>query len=91
MASDFDAVIEDKYQEIAEAIGEDKLLDFLSSFSKGLIYNVIDLMDEGNREFERDKISWVLMKTDENNKTTGQIIQGLHEDILEFEDEINKI
>ncbi|WP_337085141.1 hypothetical protein [Elizabethkingia anophelis] len=88
MAEDFDEEMEDKLEEIKEKVGEEKLFDFLKSYSKGMIYNIIELLDEGNREAERDKISWTLMKTDENFEPTGQIIQGLHEDFLEFEDEI---
>jgi len=87
-AGDFDEEIEDKFEEIKEKIGEEKLFDFVKSYSKGIIYNIIELLDEGNRETDRDKISWTLMKTDENFEPTGQIIQGLHEDFLEFEDEI---
>lgn len=88
MASDFDDEVEEKYNAIKDIVGEEKLLSFLTSYSKGIIYNVVGLLDEGNQEADRDKISWTLMKTDENFQSTGQMIQGLHEDFLEFEDEI---
>jgi hypothetical protein len=88
MAGDFDEGFEDKYSEIIEIVGQEKLLAFLTSYSKGIIYNVVEILDEGNREADRDKISWTLMKTDENFEPTGQIIQGLHEDFLEFEGEM---
>lgn len=88
MAADFDDELDEKYNTIKNAVGEEKLLSFLTAYSKGIIYNVIGLLDEGNQESDRDKISWTLMKTDENFESTGQIIQGLHEDFLEFEDEI---
>lgn len=88
MAGDFDEDIEDKFEEIKGQVGQEKLFDFLKSYSKGMIYNLIELLDEGNREVDRDKVSWTLMKTDDNFEPTGQIIQGLHEDFLEFEDEI---
>ena len=88
MAGDFDDDFEEKLDEIKDKIGEEKLFDFLTSYSKGIIYNLIELLDEGNREIDRDKISWTLIKTDENFEPTGQIIQGLHEDFLEFEYEI---
>lgn len=87
-AGDFDEDFDEKHTEIKNTIGEEKLLDFLTSYSKGIIYNVIGLLDEGNIDADRDKISWTLMKTDENFDPTGQIIQGLHEDFLEFEDEM---
>ncbi|GEJ32479.1 conserved hypothetical protein [Flavobacterium psychrophilum] len=88
MAVDFDEDIEDKFEEIKEKVGQEKLFDFLKSYSKGMIYNIIGLLDEGNLEVDRDKISWALLKTDDNFEPTGQIIQGLHEDFLEFENEI---
>lgn len=88
MAEDFDFELDEKYTEIKDAVGKKKLLAFLTSYSKGLLYNVIELLDEGNRTADRDKISWVLMKTDENAEPTGQIIQGLHESFFEFEEEM---
>jgi len=88
MAADFDDEVEEKYNAIRDIVGEEKLLSFLTSYSKGIIYNVVGLLDEGNQEADRDKISWTLMKTDENFEPTGQVIQGLHEDFLEFEDEV---
>ncbi|MFC6096329.1 hypothetical protein ACFPVY_06680 [Flavobacterium qiangtangense] len=88
MADDFDEDFNEKYTEIENILGQEKLSDFLKSYSKGIIYSVIGLLDEGNINSDRDKISWTLMKTDENFETTGQIISGLHEDFLEFEDEI---
>ena len=88
MAGDFDENFDEKYAEIKDIVGQEKLLAFLTSYSKGIIYNVVEILDEGNREVDRDKISWTLMKTDENFEPTGQIIQGLHEDFLEFDNEI---
>jgi hypothetical protein len=88
IAGDFDDELDAKYTEIKNIVGEEKLLPFLSSYTKGVLYNVVELLDEGNRQSDQDKISWTLMKTDENFKPTGQIIQGLHEDFIEFEQEI---
>jgi hypothetical protein len=88
IAFDFDEEIEDKFLEISNMVGEEKFLDFLTSFSKGVMYNVVELIDEGNRNVDKDKVNWFLLKTDENGKHSEQIIQGLHEDFLEFEDEI---
>jgi hypothetical protein len=88
MAFDFDDEIDDKFSEISKMVGEDKLLDFLSSFSKGIMYNVVELFDEGNRNVKEDKADWVLLKTDENGKHSEQIINGLHEDFLNFENEM---
>tara|TARA_B110001454_G_C12631569_1_gene397193 strand:- start:152 stop:673 length:522 start_codon:yes stop_codon:yes gene_type:complete len=88
LAGDFDDTVRDKFESIKEKIGEDLLTDILSSYSKGLICSLVDFLDEGNSDIDRDKTSWILMKTDENSEPTGQIIQGLHEDLLEFENEI---
>ena len=87
-AIDFDDEVEEKFLEISKIVGKKKFLDFLISFSKGIMYNVVELIDEGNRNMDEDKVNWVLLKTDEEGKHSEQIIQGLHEDFLEFEDEI---
>ena len=88
MALDFDSEIKGKFLEFSNMIGEEKFLEFLTSFSKGIVWNVMELVDEGNRNMDEDKVNWVLLKTDENGKHSEQIIQGLHEDFLEFENEI---
>jgi hypothetical protein len=88
MAIDFDDEIEDNFLEFSQKIGEEKFLNFLSSFSNGIMYNIIEMLDEGNQNMEKDKVNWILLKTDENGKHSEQIIQGLHEDFLEFENEI---
>jgi len=88
MAYDFDEEIKHKFLEISNIVGEEKILDFLTSFSKGVMYNVAELIDEGNRNMDEDKVNWVLLKTDEDGKHSEQIIQGLHEDFMEFENEI---
>ena len=89
IGADFDDSLDQKYNEIKNAVGADKLNDFLNSYSKGMIYNVISVVDDGNVNCDRDKVSWNLMMTDENDELTGQIIQGLHEDFINFEDEIS--
>ncbi|MDR0368215.1 MAG: hypothetical protein LBH82_03630 [Bacteroidales bacterium] len=88
MALDFDDEIQDNFLEISKMFGEKRFLNFLSSFSKGIMWNVTELFDEGNRNMDEDKVNWILLKTDENGKHSEQIIQGLHEDFLEFENEI---
>ena len=88
LASDYDDEIRDKFEEVSKAIGKQKLIDFLTSFSKGLVSSFIELLDEGNENANEDKVNWVLLKTDEKGEHTEQIIQGLHEDFFEFEDEI---
>ena len=88
IAADFDSELKDKYLEISNMFGEERLLEFLISFSKGITWNLMYLLTEGNRNSDEDKVNWVLLKTDENGKHSEQIIQGLHEDFLEFENEL---
>lgn len=85
---DFDKNMQDVYAEITAAVGEQKLLGFLTSFSKGIMYNVIELLDDGNLNIDKDKISWELIETDENLESKGKAISGLHESFLGFENEI---
>jgi hypothetical protein len=89
-ALDFDEKIEEKYLEISKMVGEKEFLDFLYTFSKGLMINVCMTFDEGNLDCEEDKVSWEIFQTDENGEHSGRIIQGLHEDWYEFEKEIRK-
>lgn len=88
MAEDFDDEIEDKYQEICRKAGKELMSDFLKSFSMGVVWNAMEVLDEGNRNADDDKVSWVLMRTDEDGNPTEQIIEGLHEDFIEFENEV---
>lgn len=57
------------------------------SFSYGTVSSFMELFDERNENANEDKVNWVLLKTDENGEHTEQIIQGLYEDFLEFEEE----
>ncbi|GAA3732102.1 MULTISPECIES: hypothetical protein [Flavobacterium] len=87
LAYDFDEEVEEKYLDIQKLVGEEKLSDFLKTFSKGIISNVIDLLDYGNCNSDGE-IGWVLVKTDKEGNLTEKIISGLHEDFLDFEDEL---
>ncbi|MFT0212316.1 hypothetical protein VQ643_06825 [Pseudomonas sp. F1_0610] len=74
------------YEKLCELLGEQNIAYFLHDYGKGLIGQVIDLLDEGNYNLEQDKVGWLLVETDEHGMTTDRPIQGLHEDFLEFEE-----
>lgn len=72
----FDAM----HEKMKAAVGEDLLKEYLQAYGKGLMGEIIELIDNGNETAERDQLNWVLTET-----YTGQAIDCLHEDFLEFE------
>lgn len=70
----------DLHDKIQAAVGEELLTQYLQAYGKGLMGEVIELLDNGNYESERDQLDWVLTET-----FTGQAIDCLHEDFGEFE------
>lgn len=88
LAEDFHPNAEGLFTEIATAVGEEKLRHFLAIYGQGLTNNVISILDEGNFESERDKVTWGLFELDAEELTLGRRISGLHEDVMEFDQEI---
>ena len=88
LAEDFYPNPEELFTEIATAVGEEKLRHFLAIYGQGLTNNVISILDEGNFESERDKITWGLFELDAEEQTLGRRIAGLHEDAMEFDQEV---
>jgi hypothetical protein len=84
---DFDPNIGNTYQEIATVVGEEKIKQFLVGYGKGLLNNMLGIFDEGNFDYESND-SWLLITHDRETGTPGKPISGLHEDFLEFDDEI---
>lgn len=84
---DFDPNTGKIYQEIAAVLGEERLKQFLVGYGKGLLNNMLGIFDEGNIDYESDD-NWLLMTHDRQTGKTGRPISGLHEDFLEFDDEI---
>lgn len=82
-AAGFDEQIEAQYKALIQVFGKQKCEQFLASFSKGLMYQVVNFIDEGNVNMEKDGFSWRLFETDEKEQCTNKPIGGLHED---FED-----
>lgn len=88
VAEYFDTGIKASLTEIKEKTEQEKIYKLLNSYSKGIIYRIIGMLDEGNPKSDSDKRSWLLIETDEFSEPTGQIIQGLHENFSDFEKEV---
>lgn len=84
---EFDQQTSNIHQEIVEKIGTEKLHQFLKSYAKGMLYNMVGVFDEGNLDYESD-YSWQLMQYNPVTDTLGRPVSGLHEDFLEFDAEI---
>lgn len=50
-ATDFLPCSGSTYNQVAAAIGEEKLNQFLVSYSKGMLYNLLGLFDEGHMSY----------------------------------------
>ncbi|HEX6431381.1 MAG TPA: hypothetical protein VF008_27005 [Niastella sp.] len=86
--NDFDRHINTTHKEIAAAVGEEKLQQFLINYSKGMLYNMLGIFDEGNFDFESED-SWQLVEFNRNSDTLGKPISGLHEDFIEFNQQLD--
>lgn len=82
--SDMDSQVE----EMKTKVGEDTLIDFLQNYSLGLISQVMDVLDSGNPELAEDGVSWILAETNGDGALTGQFIEGVHEDALDFMEQV---
>lgn len=82
--SDMDSQVE----EMKGKVGEDTLMDFLQNYSFGLISQVMDVLDSGNPELEEDGVSWILSETNGDGALTERFIEGLHEDALDFMEQV---
>lgn len=85
---EFDQTTNDTYQEIIDKVGTEKLHQFLANYAKGMLYNMIGVFDEGNFDYESD-YSWQLMQYNPVTDILGRPVSGLHEDFLEFDQELN--
>lgn len=87
-AHDFDPEMGTLYQEIAAVSGKAALDQLLLNYGRGLLSHLISLLDEGNFESERDGFSWQLMQTNPETDELLAGIHGLHEDFIDFDQEI---
>jgi hypothetical protein len=81
---------QETYSDMIAALGKEKVQQFLKAYSKGMLYNLLGVFDEGNTDHESDD-SWMLVTYDCRQETTGKPIGGLHEDFLEFEQEMEEL
>ncbi|NBM53300.1 hypothetical protein LW139_19170 [Proteus vulgaris] len=76
----------DVYQKLAPQLDKQELKELLHSYGKSIIGKVIDMLDEGYLYDVNDNVGWSLMELDDKGTTTDRLIQGLHEDFIEFEE-----
>ena len=86
-AGEFGPEVSRVYEEISSGIGTEKLNRFLTAYAKGMLYNMLGIFDEGNFDYESND-SWILMTQNRETDEPGKPVSGLHEDFLEFEEQI---
>lgn len=74
------------HQKLASQFDEQELKELLHFYGKSIIGKVIDMLDQGYLYDVNDNVGWSLMELDNKGTTTDRLIQGLHEDFLEFEE-----
>ncbi|HCN44003.1 MAG TPA: hypothetical protein DIS95_16625 [Proteus vulgaris] len=74
------------YQKVASQFDEKALKELLHFYGKSMISKVINMLDEGYLYDVNDNVGWSLMELNDKGTTTDRLIQGLHEDFLEFEE-----
>jgi len=92
LADDIDESYENDIFEVAEqlkeTIGEEGLNNFLKSYAKGIMWQVTNLIDEGNYNSNGEP-NWALKElANENDNKSERFINGLHESFNEFEEEL---
>lgn len=78
--------VTDVYQKLASQFDNQELKRLLHFYGKSVISKVIDMLDQGYLYDVNDKVGWSLMELNEQGETTDRLIQGLHEDFLEFDE-----
>ncbi|MEQ4909099.1 hypothetical protein [Proteus vulgaris] len=74
------------YQKVASQFDEKALKELLHFYGKSMISKVINMLDEGYLYDVNDNVGWSLIELNDKGTTTDRLIQGLHEDFLEFEE-----
>ncbi|QQT33044.1 hypothetical protein I6I99_10950 [Sphingobacterium multivorum] len=77
-AMEFDQDAGEIYEEITEAVGEEKLKQFLTAYGKGMLYNMIEIFDEGNPDYDSND-SWKIVTEVRESESEERQIAGLHE------------
>ncbi|WP_313141270.1 hypothetical protein [Stenotrophomonas sp.] len=68
------------------AVDPQALHALLRAYGKALGNSFVMAVDEGPAMREDGMPGWLLMETDANDEPTGRLVQGLHEDYLDFDD-----
>jgi len=69
---------------LRSAVDPQALHALLHAYGKALGNSVVMAVDEGPAMREDGMPGWLLMETDANDEPTGRLVQGLHEDYLDF-------
>ena len=87
LAEDVAPKFSEAHAAACKALGAEQVDALLRDYGKGLVQQFIDLIDFGNEDSEEDEISWALVQTDGDGQVCEplRIIEGLHEDLLDFE------
>lgn len=67
------------------ALGPAALHDLFRAYAKALGNSFVMVLDEGPSTASADTPGWQLMETDAEGEPTGRLVQGLHEDYLDFD------
>jgi hypothetical protein len=86
-AADFIEQFETEFADLENLIGKEKFEKFLISYSKGVVYRFVELLDNGNENYKKDCVDWQLVIS-EDFEPTKQVINCLHESFLKFDDEL---
>ncbi len=77
-------------EEITEVIGEEKFKNFMKAYMMGAMWQITNLLDEGNMYNEKET-GWALLETKEDSTIlTDTPLCSLHESIVEFKEEIDE-
>ncbi len=71
-------------EKLEEAIGSEELNEFLKSYTRGVVWQVLNHIDEGNYN-NKSLPEWSLKET---SNSANRNIGGLHESFNEFKDEL---
>ncbi len=71
---------------LQETLSAESLHTFLRIYGKALGNAFVMMLDYGPEYTEAGAPGWALMETNTEGETTDRLIQGLHEDYLDFEE-----
>ncbi len=75
-------------EKLKAALSADELHDFLYAYGKVVGNTMASILDDG--PIDDGVPGWALMELTPECELTGRVIQGLHEDFLDFEESLGK-